>query len=367
MPWKYFLFAILAVGIFSAGFHGLGFVKVVPWQIVYSDVFGFYQQTIVPGLPYLVKQVEYPVITGWFIHLMAVLGQSQAGYYILNALFLILFAVVATYFLYKLSPKENQKRLWLYWILAPSMLVFAIFNWDILAVLFVVLALYCIQKDKSGWASFFLALGFCSKFFPIIFLAPLLLKQHEKKEWIKIIGIFLLTVGAINLPFILANFDGWSHFFTFNSLRNSNPTSIWTIVRYFFRGLDVPAINLTSLILFASSFGFLLWKYYRENTIKLCFVGVLLFLIFNKVFSPQYILWLLPFLVLLPMPKKSWFYTLEFTNLAALFLALSWFFERNINYIYWSMPFVIIRHIALIVILVAVLNYRTKRESIARR
>lgn len=352
------LFAILLVGLLSAGFHGLGLIKGAPWHIVYSDTLGFYQRISAPGLPYLNKSIEYPVITGFFIQLMATLGQTRAGYYILTSLFLILFAALTTYFLYQIIPEQNRKRLWQFWIFAPSMLIFLTYNWDIIALLFVILAFYFMQKDKDLWAAFFLALGFCSKFYPIIYLLPLILKNHSNVlKNVRIIGIFLLTAIIINLPFIFLNFNGWSYFYALNQLRNSNPDSIWTIARYFFRGLNVPTINLLSFLFFGLSYGAVIWKFKKANTLFLCFAATLLFLIFNKVFSPQYLLWLLPFFVLLPssnLPRwtTAWFYALEFSNLAAFFIILPWFLiSKDIAYFYYAAPFVLIRHIALISIL----------------
>ncbi len=345
-----FILTIVAVGLFSTAFHGLGLIKGAPWQIVYSDSLAFYQRISAPGLPYLSKNIEYPVITGWFMQSMAWLGQSRAGYFIFNSLFLILIAAAATYFLYQLAPEPNRKRLWQFWIFAPSMLIFSVYNWDLIAVLFSLAAFYFAQKNKSGWAAFFLALGFSAKLYPVIYLPILILKN--KKGWLKIIAVFLATFLILNSFFLIANFAGWSYFFTLNNLRNSNPDSIWTIVRFFFRNLNVPAINFLSLSFFGGSYLFLLWKRRTENLIKLSFAATLLFLIFNKVFSPQYLLWLLPFFVLLPQIKKSWFYVLEFSNLAVFFIILPWFLiSKDITYFYYASPFVLIRHAALIALL----------------
>lgn len=360
MKVKNIILGIVIIGIISATFHGLGLVKSVPWHIVFSDVLGFYDRVSAPGFPYLDKLMEYPVMTGVFIHLMGLLGKSRIAYYLWSSAFLIALAAAITYLLGKMGAlensldklKANRKRIFTFWIFAPSMIFFAIYNWDLLAIFFTVIAFYFIQRDKSGWASFFLALGFASKFFPIIYLAPLLLKKPGIKKWAKILAIFAVTAFVINAYFIMENFQGWSYFFTLNNLRDSNPDNIWTIGRFLFRGLDVPAINTLSLLLFSASYLFALIKFHRESILKLCFLGTLLFLIFNKVFSPQYLLWLLPFFVLLPAPKLSWFYTLEFSNLASLFLILPWFFlGHDIKYFYYTIPFVLIRHAALIAIL----------------
>lgn len=347
-----YLILIFIIGVLSAVFHGLGLTKILPWTVVYSDMLGFYERVAAPGFPYIDKLMEYPVLTGLFIQAMEIFGKTRAGYYILSAAILIILGVAATYFLSRITDENKRKQLLMYWVFAPSMLMFFVFNWDIITLLFVILAFYCISKNRNYSASFFLALGFASKFYPIIYLAPLLIKQKSAKEWAKIIGVFLVATLAVNAYFMLANFDGWSYFFTSNSVRNSNPDSIWTLARFAFGEIPIPKINTISFFLFGGSFAWALWRFRRASIIALCCIATVLFLLFNKVFSPQYVLWLLPFFVLLPFNKiKSWFYTLELSNLAAFFAILPWFFTGDINYFYMSAPFVLIRHIALIFIL----------------
>ena len=130
------------------------------------------------------------------------------------------------------------------------MLFFMTYNWDFIAIAFVVIAFCLIQKNQKYLAAFFLALGALSKFYPVIYLLPLLLQEKKPAEWLKIVGIFGLTVLLVNLPFMFLNWNGWAYFFTLNSLRNSNPDSIWTIFRFVFRGLDAGTINKLSLFLF---------------------------------------------------------------------------------------------------------------------
>ncbi|MEK7463305.1 MAG: glycosyltransferase 87 family protein, partial [Patescibacteria group bacterium] len=329
-------------------------LKSAPWNIVYSDVLGFFEKAIAPGFPYIDKLIEYPVLTGIFVQVMGFVGGTRAGYYFLSAFFLVLFGVIATYFLYKIAAedKDKNKKLLIYWIFAPSMFVFFVYNWDIIAILFSILAFYFVQKKNNAMAAFFLALGFVSKFFPIIYLPILLIKQKNAKEWVKIISVFLITAISINGYFALSNFTGWSYFFSLNSVRNSNPDSIWTVLRFFIFDFSVNQINTISLILFVMTFGWLIWRFRKAQFMALCFIATILFLLFNKVFSPQYVLWLLPFLTILPLNIKAPFYALELSNLAALFAILPWFFTKDINYFYASIPFVIIRHAALFVILV---------------
>ena len=356
---NYYLILILAAGILSASFHGLGLVKGAPMQIFYSDVLGFFEKAIEPGFPYLTKNIEYPVLIGLFIELAGFLGGNRAGYYFLSVIFSLIFALGTTYFLYQLLPEENKKSLLKYWILAPSFLFFLTYNWDILAIFFTAAAFYFFKNNKNNLAAAALAFGFSSKLYPIIYLPALLWKLGTFKERLKAAGSFLFSAIIINLPLAISNFSSWSYFFRLNSERNSNPDSIWTIARFFFRDLTVPEINFLSAVLFLALAVFVLWKFRQENFIKICFLLTLIFLLTNKVFTPQYLMWLLPFFVLLPELKAKWFYALEFSNLAVLFSILPWFFaERNIFYFYLASPFVVFRHSVLLFIIFRLLRRR---------
>lgn len=349
---------ILLVGLGSAIFHGLALGNILPWTIVYSDVLGFFDKAVASGFPYVSKMLEYPVLSGLLIQATGYFSfGSRAIYYFLSALVLILCAVGTTWILYRTASEQERKRILQFWIFTPSMFLFLVYNWDMFAILFTVTAFYFMRKKQWRLAAFFIACGFSAKFFPIIYLVPLLFVVKPIYEKIKVLGVFCVTALAINLPFIIFNFDGWFYFFKFNSERNSNPDSIWTIFRFIFGEIGILNINLISFALFVGTFLVVLWRYRNLDILKLCFAGTILFLLFNKVFSPQYILWLLPFFVLVHPPRKIWFYILEFSNAISLFAILPWYLlGHDIFYFYLAMPFVILRHIGLVCIFLRVLK-----------
>lgn len=349
---------IILVGILSTIYHRL------PFYFCYSDIWPwyygpFYDTSIELGMPYITELNEYPVLTGLFIYFTRLVGQTQDGYYLLSAFLLILFAAVATYLLYRIIQERTDiKVIYIYWILAPTMFFFLVFNWDMIAVMFVVVAFYFMRKDRDYVASAFLALGFCSKLYPILFLLPLLLKKRRPGEWIKIAGIFGAVSLTINLPFMLSNFEGWYFIIDFQSQRPPNPDSIWGVIHSLAPQLSITYINAISFLLLAVSSIVVVWKYRHESTIKLCLILTILFLIFNKIFSPQHLLWLLPLFALLPMKKRKLFYALELSNLIVLFTILCYLLTnlQACSSLIAVNSFVVIRHILLIFLLLDVLG-----------
>lgn len=355
--YKFSLWLLLALtvvsGLVSAYIHAPDGISGLPWHVAYSDLVPFYQKAIEPGLPYINKPVEYPVLVGSFVQSMGIIGRTALGYYFFSVTFFILFAAIITYVLRKMLPRKDSLRLVVYWIFAPSLLVFLTYNWDILAVFFSVLGLYCMHKNRDMLAAVSLALGFASKFYPVLYVLPLMLRQKTWKSGLKIAGVFGAVVALINIPFAIANFKNWSRFFSFSAGRGPNPDSIWAVIRSFLPHLTDNTITWISGLLFVAGLIFLLIRFRQKSeTIRLCFALTLLFLLVNKIFSPQFTLWLLPFFVLVPLIEKRWFYAVEVCNIIVLFSILSWYFAPNKSdmHIHLSNFFVILRQIALIMI-----------------
>lgn len=122
----------------------------------------------------------------------------------------------------------------------------------------------------------------------------------------------------MNLPFALAGYEGWRASITFQQLRQADITtnSIWYWGLRPMFGQDVQSeaifqqvVSVASPMLVIAAFALAMWLGWRRylTTGVFPWVGVsgaMLcgFLLFHKVHSPQYTLWLVPFLVLLEVP-----------------------------------------------------------------
>jgi len=362
MP-KIIILSVVVV-VLSALFHWLGAIRVIPWHIGYSDIAPFFQKTLEPGLPYIDKLVEYPVMTGMFIQTMGFVGNTFTGYYMGNAMVLILLTGVSSYFLLKMAAQDTHGRVLYFWALAPSMFLFSVYNWDVLALFFVILALYALRSGRYYRVAVFLALGFSTKFYPIIYMLPvLIIAPLTRRGKLIVVLAFLLVVAAINVPFMIAHYPGWFYFFSFNATRMPNVDSLWNVLGVMIPSLaDVKAINRISLALFLLS-SLWLCGILRKGEVGAGFLGItLLFLLSTKVFSPQYLLWLLPFFALVLPPSKKLFYALELSNAVVLFSTLSFLFRDVPGSLLTTYVFVVARHCLLVVTFISLL-YTLRRQG----
>jgi uncharacterized membrane protein len=139
----------------------------------------------------------------------------------------------------------------------------------------------------------------------------------------------LLTWAAVNAPVAWAYPAGWGEFFRLNTARPADPDSLWYVVSYFtgwpgFDGELAPGrtptlLNAVIVVLFlAACLGVVVLARRAPRPPRLAslaFLVVAAFLLLNKVWSPQYSLWLVP-LAVLALPR--WRLLLAWMTLDAL-------------------------------------------------
>jgi len=336
----------------------LGMIDAIPWSIGYSDVGPYYAVRLKDaGMPYIDRPLEYPVVIGMVMFLSS--RFSQTFYYWFHYLVFLGCGLVSTYYLLKLSKKITPGTQWL-WPLSLTLLWFSYYNWDIIAVMFSLMALCYFEERKDILASILLGLGIATKMYPAVFLLGLFF--HRKiLAWIKIGMIAFLTFLAANFYFIYKNFPVWIMTYTFHGGREPNIDSIWYwFMRWF--GLSIPLINILTLAFFLGLIIYFTYKNKSASLTYLSFLGVMIFLLTNKVFSPQFLLWIIPFFALFGGNITA-FYLLEASNVLVLFSTITHIMSKLdfTTSLITSGAFVFIRH-ALLIYLFAEL-IRTYRLS----
>jgi uncharacterized membrane protein len=203
----------------------------------------------------------------------------------------------------------------LLWAAAPALAFYAFLNWDVLVVAASLVGFWLWRREKPVGASIAFAIGACLKLYPALFIVPLVIEQWmlgNRKQAVKVAAAGTATGLLLNIPFMFINFFTWLSTFSWNTNRTPNGEAMWTDIQEAFN-LSVPQVNLYSTLLTAVFIGLALWlarkHFKREHTypfLSVCAVIVVTLLLWGKVHSPQYTLWLLPFFILLRMSIGWW-------------------------------------------------------------
>jgi glycosyl transferase family 87 len=301
---------------------GFDFVPTVR-NACYTDVYPLYfGRGLADGkIPYLDKipePVEYPVLTGGFMHVIAVLSRPFGDdavsrgmwFYDLTTVALMLCAVIPVVAV-AYSSGRHGLRTGLLVAASPALLLSAYINWDLLAVALSALAVAAWARRHHATAGVLLGLGVAAKFYPLLFLGPLFLlclRAGRMKEFGRLFTAAVAAWLVVNVPIMLAAFHSWSRFYTFNQQRPVDWGSIFFLAgREGMTSVDnVPTLNLMGEVGFAVlAVGIALLVLLaprRPRLPQVLFLVLAAFLLTNKVWSPQYILWLLP-VIALARPK----------------------------------------------------------------
>ncbi|MHB1162460.1 MAG: glycosyltransferase 87 family protein [Chloroflexota bacterium] len=271
-------------------------------QMAYTDLVALYlqQDLATHPIPYLQTWLEYPVVVG-FVQYLAALAPGPQGYFLAAGVGLAAAGLGSLWILDRITPAA---RLWVF-AATPPLILYASLNWDLLAISFALLGLYLFHERRDGWSSLALSLGVWTKLFPAVLLLWVVVKRAIERDWrgvALLVGVFVAASAALNLPVYLANREGWLYFFEFQGARPPDGGSLWSHAARW--GLPVPWINRGSLLLSAAGVVALAIGTLRagRRAEEFGLGAVVVLILASKITSPQYDLWVMPFLALLPAP-----------------------------------------------------------------
>ncbi|PTR25809.1 putative membrane protein [Rhodococcus sp. OK519] len=276
--------------------------------------------------------VEYPVLSGLLMWLGAIGAHTDAEFLQHSALLLAPFGLATAWMLSRLTGRAA-----LLWAATPPLLLYAFHNWELPVVATSVAAIAVMATDRWSLrtrgvlAAVLLGVGFCLKLYPGLFVLPLALyvltrgrgrgrsrSDLDVRGAAAVLGAAAATAVAINLPFAVHDYEGWRASFTFQQLRHADLTSnsiwYWGLRPLMVGDAEGSAsynalVGTLSPLLLAAALALALWlgwrRYGRDGVYPWIGVSASMlcaFVLLHKVHSPQYTLWLLPFLVLLRVP-----------------------------------------------------------------
>lgn len=200
--------------------------------------------------------------------------------------------------------------------LSPAIIFGVGINWDIFPAAALALAvLFCLRR-KWLTAGVLLGIGASFKLYPLFLLgavftlaARTLLRKEKGDDAVEWADCARMAVGGvlawtlINVPVMVTNFSAWSEFYVFSAERGAGWSSIWQVWGVISgSALSADAVSGWSFALFAASCAAVLvigvTARQRPDVVQLLLLIVAAFMIFNKVYSPQFMLWLVPLIAL---------------------------------------------------------------------
>ena len=201
----------------------------------------------------------------------------------------------------------QRRRPWdaAYIAASPVLALTAMINWDVLAIGMIAGALWAWSTRRPVVAGIFIGLGAATKLYPMFLLGPLLVlcfRERRMDAWAKATAAALVAWLAVDLPVYIWSPDQFLWFWQFNADRGPDFGSLWLVASDYGHTASAHTINLTTWVFFGAwcigvaALGLLAPR--RPRLPQLAMLVVIGFLLVNKVYSPQYVLWLLPFAVL---------------------------------------------------------------------
>jgi uncharacterized membrane protein len=279
--------------------------------------------------------LEYPVLIGWFAYGAAVVTQDLADpvpdlaarrgvgadamysipgvtaesglYFRVTALLLAPFALLAAWFL----AGVHRGRPWdaMLFAASPALVLAGLINWDLLAVTALTGALWAWSRGRPLLTGVLIGLGTATKLYPLFLLGALLvvcLRRQRMPAFALAAAGAVVAWLAVDLPVMLTSFDQWKVFWTYNEHRGPDLGSLWLVASQMGHTASPHTVNVASWVVFgAVCVGVLVLGLRAPRTPRIPQLALLVvvgFLLVNKVYSPQYVLWLLP-LVALARPR----------------------------------------------------------------
>lgn len=277
-----------------------------------------------------VRYMEYPVLSGLYQYgAMKVAKAWDAVSWLPGAIQVALYFNVVAFGLALAwlvtvwaSTLLAGRRVWDGALIAcsPLVIVHVFTNFDPLATAFAAGGLLAWARKRPVLAGILLGLGGAAKLYPLLLLGPLFilcLRAGKVRPWMVTTLSAVAAWLVVNLPIAALYPHGWYEFFRLNSERGADPDSIYNVIASFtgWSGLDGPlaqgespanlnAVSLALFVVVCLGVGYLaLTAPRRPRVAQVCFLLVAGFLLTNKVWSPQYSLWLVP-LAVLALPHR---------------------------------------------------------------
>ena len=258
--------------------------------------------------PYWEFAFQYQPVIGW--------GTAFLSYFASHLVFVVLawgvlMAAAAGVVASLLTRLVGARRTMVFWSLSPQLLLFGGANFDALAVLSIVAAVAFFARERFLGAGGALGFGTATKLFPAVAVPPLVIglwRRGARRSAIALAIAAALVVLILDAPAVVA-----PHSLLGSAVipyRFWNLDSVWlpfaiVLGGFFDQGTVDRIVDLVSLLGLAATYGALVVRpaLRGRDPVRAGWVAVCAVLLWTRLYSPQYALWLLPvFALYVPRP-----------------------------------------------------------------
>lgn len=299
----------------------------------YGDFQNYFDVASLPGLPFFHYWTEYPPLYAFSIEFVYFLASGNQILFDFILYFLLTIAGSISIWLFSEIAKlldSAEGTVALRSIIFFGLLSFISYSWwyfDIIPVCLMLAAIYTFIRHKDTTTSLWLGIGILTKWFPLLLL-PAMFRFRKLKSFLKITAYALgITIAVWGILYIfspqmtrasLQSQPSRSSWQTVWALIDGNMTTgafvpveerIWTEAATFDRGN--PAVIpswMTFLVLGGLGFWIVIKSKIKSYSDVISLIGITwaLFLIWSPGWSPQWVLYILP-IILVTMPINTSF------------------------------------------------------------
>jgi uncharacterized membrane protein len=315
------------------------------------SLFFDYSSKIVGGAwPYRDFTVEYPPLAFIFFTLPRLVASTLSVYQLAFAIEVFIFDALGLFLLSKLSKQLGCNRtmvLAIYSVLLLAIGPIIIFRYDIIPAVTVIACLYAFSKQKYRLSWVILTIAALTKIYPAV-IAPILLlyqlSHRQYKEMLRGVVVIIITTVIIITPGLILNPSGFLESFTMQMQRGLHAESTYASFLLLGQNMGLTDVTIrtigptplsvnvvsplastlarTALWVMLPALGLIYWLFYRHrrrqivsnssnnqtdtaDVIHYSFLAILVFLLTSNIFSPQFLIWLYPFV---PLVTRRWRY-----------------------------------------------------------
>lgn len=325
---------------------------------IYSDILSFwFRHSSEIGPPYISFPFEYPPISGFLTYISMILGKDLERYYFIFSIFIFIFYIVLVESVRSIiSEKDGMDELIIIFLaVSPSMILYMVYNFDVIFISLVILSLLLLKAKRLRWSAIALGASALAKFMSFILLPVIVPYIEGKRDRVAYIALSVGLFCFVNVVLYVLSPTVFPQTYLHHAEWGLEDS--WLI--YLFPDENTwNTAKLMSFILMA----YALLKVYLSkvgNLYERCFMAFTAFLLTNYVFTPQMLLWLLPFFAIMgwiPWP----YFIMEFANAG---IILTWFSVPDPIRAY-SLPqnLALLRAIILFILLIQVYLSARRRE-----